>query len=94
VDTDQITVHFRAPCPGFPARVAERDSLLARALPVEQDDFDLCLIELVPMLGRIVDIDLLPRPASCLLAEPLHDSLLSVRTQVIHDQVECVSCGI
>ena len=88
VDSDPITVHSPAPGSGFPPQVAERrDSSRTQALPGEEADFDLCLIEPASVCRRVVDGEPVPQPASRLLAEPLHHRLAGVRTQIVHDQM-------
>src|SRR6516225_8225202 len=95
VDGYPITVHSPAPSSGFPPQVVQRgDSSPSQTLPGEQADFDLCLIEPAAVGGRIVHREPAPQPAAGFLAIPLHHGLASVRTEIVHHQMDGVGGGI
>ena len=90
-----MTIH--TPTPGLGC-FAQRDSISdpapAHALAREQTDRNLGLIQPTSMLGRVVDRESTPQPAPGLLAEPFHDRLAGVRTQIVQHQMNGVGLRI
>ena len=64
------------------------DSSLAEALPAEESDFDLGLVEPASVLGGVVDREPAPQPASVCLAEPVRRRLAGVGGEVVEHQVD------
>src|SRR5271157_243812 len=79
VDGDPVAVHSPVPGSGFRSQIAKRgDSALAQALPGEQADLNLRLVQPTAVFRRVVDGEPIPQPASRLLAEPLHQCFAGV----------------
>jgi len=77
------------PCRGFCGEFIEgSDSSLAEALPAEETDFDLGLVEPASVLRGVVDREPAPQSASVTLAEPVRRRLAGVGREVVEHQVD------
>src|SRR5271157_2250324 len=95
VDPDMMAIHAAVPCARLFAKGAKSpDPALAQALPGEQADLDLRLIQPTAMLGRVVNREAIPQPASGLVAKPFYQRLPRMRAEVVHHQVKGVGLGI
>jgi len=88
-------IHAATPCSYFAAeRRSISDPALAQALPREQTDRDLGLVQPTAVFGRVVQGKPIPQPSSRFLAEPFHDRFAGVRVQVVQHQMDGIGLGI
>src|ERR1035437_8605516 len=79
VDPDMMAIHAAVPCARLFAKGSNSpDPALAQALPGEQADLDLRLIQPTAMLGRVVNREPVPQPASGLVSPNRSTSALRV----------------
>src|SRR5215470_11929055 len=90
-----MTIHTPTPGLGcFTQCDSISDPALAHALAREQTDRNLGLIQPTAMFGRVVDRESTPQPVPGFLAEPFHDRLAGMRTQIVQHQMYDVGLRI
>ena len=94
LDRDSVAIHAAVPGPSlFPQTGSISDPALAQALPGEQADCDLGLVQPAAVFRGVVHREPVPQPASRLFAKALHHGLASMRTQIVQDQMDGVGLG-
>ena len=84
-----ITIGTAIPGFGLTAQVHDLpDPAFAEALPAEETNFDLGLVEPASVLRGVVDREPAPQPASVTLAEPVRRRLAGVGREVVEHQVD------
>jgi len=95
LDRDSVAIHAAAPGPSlFPQRSSIPNPALAQALPGEQTDDDLRLVQPAVMLGGVVHGESIPQPVAGLSTKTLDYGLARVRTQIVQHQMDGIGLRI